>query len=131
MEGVADLGGSIITGIDGNPLAVLAAQLRIPLHHINSKDVPLFRDDGAQADRTLDSKVRATSLAYRRLCRRSSLSPALQWSVSTRILMGKELHVRSSLDSLITVTGKMKGSCSDHLYSFTRSQVWSACRPVC
>ena len=54
---MADLGGSIITGIDGNPLAVLAAQLRIPLHHINSKDVPLFCDDGTQADRTLDGKV--------------------------------------------------------------------------
>ncbi len=59
VAGVADLGGSIITGIDGNPLAVLAAQLRIPLHHINSKDVPLFCDDGAQADRTLDGKVSA------------------------------------------------------------------------
>jgi lysine-specific histone demethylase 1 len=57
VAGVADLGGSIITGIDGNPLAVLAAQLRIPLHHINSADVPLFCDDGSQADRTLDSKV--------------------------------------------------------------------------
>ncbi len=57
MAGVADLGGSIITGIDGNPLAVLAAQLRVPLHHINSKDVPLFCDDGTQADRTLDGKV--------------------------------------------------------------------------
>ena len=61
MEGVADLGGSIITGADGNPLAVLAAQLRVPLHHINSKDVPLFCDDGAQADRALDGKVSVSS----------------------------------------------------------------------
>jgi hypothetical protein len=29
---VADLGGSIITGIDGNPLSVLAAQARMAWH---------------------------------------------------------------------------------------------------
>ena len=34
LEAVADLGGSILTGIDGNPLAVLARQLQIPLHEI-------------------------------------------------------------------------------------------------
>lgn len=38
-EAVADLGGSILTGIDGNPLAVLAKQLRIPMHEIEQTQV--------------------------------------------------------------------------------------------
>ena len=84
MTGVADLGGSIITGIDGNPLAVLAAQLRIPLHHINSSDVPLFCDDGSQADRTLDSKVvRCTACSIALSCK----------------LCGQAMTVNRSVDS--------------------------------
>jgi hypothetical protein len=54
---VADLGGSIITGIDGNPLAVLAAQLNIPLHDINTAGVPLYLEDGREADTRIDSRV--------------------------------------------------------------------------
>ena len=55
---VADLGGSIITGIDGNPLTVLAKQLGIPLHEINSTDVMLYMAEGLQADQKLDDEVR-------------------------------------------------------------------------
>ncbi|CAL0303794.1 unnamed protein product [Lupinus luteus] len=40
-----DLGGSIITGIDANPLAVLARQLSIPLHRIRDK-CPLYKPNG-------------------------------------------------------------------------------------
>ncbi len=58
---VADLGGSIITGIDGNPLAVLAAQLNIPLHDINTSGVPLYLEDGTEADTRIDAKVSATT----------------------------------------------------------------------
>jgi hypothetical protein len=54
---VADLGGSILTGIDGNPLAVLARQLRIPLHAINSEGVPLYCADGREANRRLDQQA--------------------------------------------------------------------------
>ncbi|BDA49228.1 Lysine-specific histone demethylase 1 homolog 1 [Coccomyxa sp. Obi] len=54
---VADLGGSIITGIDGNPLAVLAAQLNIPLHDINTAGVPLYLEDGTEADTRIDAKA--------------------------------------------------------------------------
>ena len=57
---VADLGGSIITGIDGNPLAVLAAQLNIPLHDINTSGVPLYLEDGTEADMRIDAKVSPT-----------------------------------------------------------------------
>ena len=38
-EAVADLGGSILTGIDGNPLAVIAKQLQIPMHEIEQTQV--------------------------------------------------------------------------------------------
>lgn len=57
---MADLGGSILTGIDGNPLAVLARQLRIPLHHINSEGVPLYCADGREANRKMDQQARTT-----------------------------------------------------------------------
>lgn len=39
LEATADLGGSIITGMDGNPLAILAKQLEIPLHDIDAVQV--------------------------------------------------------------------------------------------
>jgi hypothetical protein len=39
IEAVADMGGSILTGIDGNPLAVLARQLDIPMHEIEQTEV--------------------------------------------------------------------------------------------
>lgn len=55
---VADLGGSIITGIHSNPLAVLARQLDIPLHDISSHDVPLFLQDGSELDAKVDKEVR-------------------------------------------------------------------------
>lgn len=54
---MADLGGSIITGIDGNPLAVLAKQLNIALHNINTDDVPLYLRDGSQICRDVDMQV--------------------------------------------------------------------------
>ena len=54
---MADLGGSIITGIDGNPLAVLAAQLNIPLHAIDTAGVPLYLRDGRVPHPAVDKKV--------------------------------------------------------------------------
>lgn len=61
---VADLGGSIITGIDGNPLAVLARQLDIPMHDINSNDVPLYLRDGSQLPQAVDMQVRQAARAH-------------------------------------------------------------------
>lgn len=57
VSAVADLGGSILTGIDGNPLAVLAKQLQIPLHVIDEADVPLYQVDGREANAALDQEV--------------------------------------------------------------------------
>ncbi|KAK9868387.1 hypothetical protein WJX84_004093 [Apatococcus fuscideae] len=54
---VADLGASVITGIDGNPLAVLAKQLQIPMHDINTANVPLYLADGEEAAAELDAEV--------------------------------------------------------------------------
>ncbi len=54
---VADLGGSIITGIDGNPLAVLARQMGIPMHDIDGGDVPLYLRDGTEPDGDIDEEV--------------------------------------------------------------------------
>jgi hypothetical protein len=55
-EAVADLGGSILTGVDGNPLAVVAKQLRLPLADIRPA-CPLFMPDGAPAPPELDAAV--------------------------------------------------------------------------
>ncbi|GLU23436.1 hypothetical protein SLE2022_394380 [Rubroshorea leprosula] len=53
---VADLGGSVITGIHANPLGVLARQLSIPLHKVRDS-CPLYRPDGAPVDKDSDSKI--------------------------------------------------------------------------
>jgi monoamine oxidase len=54
---LADLGGSILTGIDGNPLAVVCKQMRIPLSRIISDKVPIYLPDGTEVDPKLDTAV--------------------------------------------------------------------------
>ncbi|KAJ0974992.1 hypothetical protein J5N97_016957 [Dioscorea zingiberensis] len=55
----ADLGGSVLTGINGNPLGVLARQLGYPLHKV--RDVcPLYLPDGSPVDPATDSRVETT-----------------------------------------------------------------------
>ncbi|GFH10950.1 SWIRM domain-containing protein [Haematococcus lacustris] len=58
LAGMADLGGAIITGIDGNPLAVLARQLGLPMHRITDR-CPLYLPGGEEAPKDLDDKVLA------------------------------------------------------------------------
>ncbi|KAI3930797.1 hypothetical protein MKX01_037243 [Papaver californicum] len=64
MEGdgvvaAADLGGSVLTGINGNPLGVLARQLGYPLHKV--RDIcPLYLPDGKTVDSEMDSRVEAS-----------------------------------------------------------------------
>ncbi|ERN14660.1 lysine-specific histone demethylase 1 homolog 1 [Amborella trichopoda] len=54
----ADLGGSVLTGINGNPLGVLARQLGFPLHKV--RDIcPLYLPDGRAVDSEVDSRVEA------------------------------------------------------------------------
>ena len=56
-KAVADLGGSIITGIDGNPLAVLSAQLGIPMHNIGTEHCDLLLPDGSKPPKAVDDQV--------------------------------------------------------------------------
>lgn len=58
VVGAADLGGSVLTGINGNPLGVLARQLGFPLHKV--RDIcPLYLPDGKAVDKEIDSRVEA------------------------------------------------------------------------
>jgi lysine-specific histone demethylase 1 len=59
LSAPTDLGGSILTGIDGNPLAVVARQAGAQLHRIEtgSDNVPLLLDNGAIAPRDADADV--------------------------------------------------------------------------
>eukprot|EP00210_Caulerpa_lentillifera_P000166 g161.t1 len=52
---VVELGGSVINGVEGNPLAVLAAQLCLPLHKI-SREAPLHFPDGTTVPKALDQE---------------------------------------------------------------------------
>lgn len=52
----ADLGGSVLTGINGNPFGVLARQLGLPLHKV--RDIcPLYLPNGRAVNKEIDSKV--------------------------------------------------------------------------
>lgn len=58
VVGAADLGGSVLTGINGNPLGVLARQLGFPLHKV--RDIcPLYLPNGKAVDSEVDSRVEA------------------------------------------------------------------------
>ncbi|XP_021713431.1 lysine-specific histone demethylase 1 homolog 1-like [Chenopodium quinoa] len=58
VVGAADLGGSVLTGINGNPLGVLARQLGFPLHKV--RDIcPLYLPNGKAVDSDVDSRVEA------------------------------------------------------------------------
>lgn len=59
MLAAADLGASVLTGINGNPLGVMARQLGFPLHKV--RDIcPLYLPDGKAVDSDVDSRVEAT-----------------------------------------------------------------------
>lgn len=61
VEGIwaaADLGGSVVTGMHGNPLGVLARQMNLPLHKIRD-DCPIFQPNGQPAVEEVDKKVEA------------------------------------------------------------------------
>ncbi|GFR47273.1 hypothetical protein Agub_g8960, partial [Astrephomene gubernaculifera] len=54
--GLAELGGSIVTGCDGNPLAVLALQGGVPLHNI-AEHTPAYWEGGQPVGEELDRQV--------------------------------------------------------------------------
>ncbi|KAL5213050.1 hypothetical protein ABZP36_023897 [Zizania latifolia] len=58
IAAAADLGGSVLTGINGNPLGVIARQLGFPLHKVRDK-CPLYLPDGRPVDPDMDGRVEA------------------------------------------------------------------------
>ena len=75
---VADLGGSVLTGIDGNPVAIITTQMRIPLSRIKADRSPLYLSDGSQANEDIDNKVEAL---YNRILEQSSeLRTGVEWT---------------------------------------------------
>ncbi|XP_073123231.1 lysine-specific histone demethylase 1 homolog 1-like [Henckelia pumila] len=59
VVGAADLGGSVLTGINGNPLGVLVRQLEFPLHKV--RDIcPLYLPNGRMVNSDVDSKVESS-----------------------------------------------------------------------
>lgn len=56
FQGSVDLGGSIITGLEGNPITVLVKQLGLKLHPLGTA-CPLYHGDGTPVDSELDTKM--------------------------------------------------------------------------
>jgi len=68
----------VLTGIDGNPLAVITTQMRIPLWKIKSDKSPLYLPDGSQADKEIDEKVETL---YNQILEQSSeLRTGVEWT---------------------------------------------------
>lgn len=53
---MGELGASIITGVDGNPAAIIATQLGIPMATIRTH-TPIYLEGGVEANKALDEKV--------------------------------------------------------------------------
>ena len=64
--GVGELGGSVLTSTDGNPLVMIARQLGAQLHSIRDK-CPLYSLDGSPVPEDIDFKVRDAKCSV--LCR--------------------------------------------------------------
>lgn len=58
FQGCVDLGGSIITGVEGNPITTIVQQLGVKLHPLGSA-CPIFHHDGTPVEADLDTKVEA------------------------------------------------------------------------
>lgn len=58
IAAAADLGGSVLTGINGNPLGVIARQLGFPLHKVRDK-CPLYLPNGSEVNSDMDARVEA------------------------------------------------------------------------
>ena len=56
LEAVGEMGGSILTGADGNPLSILARQLDLTWHTIRDT-CPLYTEGGAPMDPSIDARV--------------------------------------------------------------------------
>ncbi|XP_057871797.1 protein FLOWERING LOCUS D [Cryptomeria japonica] len=83
-----DLGGSVITGVHGNPLGVLARQLCLPLHKIRDQ-CPLYQPDGRLVDAKIDSKVEDL---FNKLLDKASQLRQLMGDLAVDISLGASLE---------------------------------------
>ncbi|KAI3974790.1 hypothetical protein MKX01_028050 [Papaver californicum] len=93
MEGsdkiaAADLGGSVLTGTFGNPLAILGRQLCCSLHKVRDK-CPLYKPDGKPVDPDMDMKVET---AFNRLLDKASRRKQSMGEVSVDVSLGSSLE---------------------------------------
>ncbi|CAM6091479.1 unnamed protein product [Calypogeia fissa] len=88
LAAAADLGGSVVTGIHGNPLGVLARQLGFPLHKIREK-CPLYQPDGLPVKEDMDNKVETQ---FNKLLDRASKWREEMDSVADSISLGTTLE---------------------------------------
>eukprot|EP01018_Ginkgo_biloba_P020441 Gb_15792 [translate_table: standard] len=84
----ADLGGSVLTGIHGNPLGVLARQLSYPLHKVRDK-CPLYQPDGQPVNVEIDSKVEES---FNKLLDKAGQLRQLMGEVAVDISLGTALE---------------------------------------
>lgn len=84
----ADLGGSVLTGIHGNPLGVLARQLSYPLHKVRDK-CPLYQPDGQPVNVVVDAKVEE---AFNKLLDKAGQLRQLMGEVAVDISLGTALE---------------------------------------
>ena len=92
VTAAVDLGGSVLTGINGNPLGVLARQMGLPLHKV--RDVcPLYLPDGRPVDSDVDARMEATfNQLLDKVCRlRQTVCDELGAAVDASL--GKSLEV--------------------------------------
>lgn len=84
----ADLGGSVLTGIHGNPLGVLARQLSYSLHKVRDK-CPLYQPDGQPVNIEVDAKVEE---AFNKLLDKAGQLRQLMGEVAVDISLGTALE---------------------------------------
>jgi hypothetical protein len=86
---------------------VIARQLDIPLHDINSSEVPLYLRDGSQLDTNIDMQVMGLNVAVLQL--RSSSCLCYVWAA----VWGQVVTVRSvyEADCCMSCDQQQPGSC--------------------
>jgi hypothetical protein len=106
-EAAADLGGAVITGVNGNPLAVLARQRAIPMHRIDAeqRECPLYQISGKVVSKAMDNLVRLVFCSA--VCSNSQLRDRerVPATLTARLVAGlhveRRLHARKLGTSLL------------------------------
>lgn len=85
----AELGGSVLTGTLGNPLAIIARQLGGSQLHKVRENCPIYSTDGSPVDPVLDSKVEN---AFNRLLDKASKLRQCMGDVAMDVSLGAALE---------------------------------------